>query len=164
MPDTTTVRDLIKEKIKAIPVPQLSTKQYQAALDRNRQKDLSNTANTIQILQDRRSESVTEQNQKKMFHTLAIERDVTGQLSKREHHRDIDARIASIKHGISAEYWALLSQFSEISDPKFWEKSSNYGYDEIAKAQYYRDVWGIPPIVVTKFLELIKLLSDCAKL
>lgn len=147
----------IDAKLLAIPVPQLSPKQYQAALAKNRQQDKENTAHTVHVMQELRENTQMDGKSKVNYVTMTVERDAQGQLATRERIRAINDRIAAIRKGINAECWVILEQFSELHNPRFWEGASKHGFDDVMKAQYYRDVWGLPIAVINKFLELLKL-------
>jgi DNA-binding protein H-NS len=173
-PDCGTVEDLAKKKmslplsveelqqkmlskINAIPMPDLSEKKKKILQQRNSEQDQKNLDHTIQILHDRKEEAEKDGDHKKKFHCVAIERQEKDQFGVRAKINELQSNIETYKKMIPADAWALLEKFSELKDPRYWEKARQNGYTEVEISTYYKDVWGIEPRNVVKFLEIMKL-------
>lgn len=147
----------MQSKINAIPMPDLTEKKKKILQQRNSEQDQKNLEHTIQILHDRKEEAEKDGDQKKRFHCVAIERNEKDQFGIRAKIVELQLTIENLKKGIPVDAWNLLEKFSELKDPKYWERARQNGYTEIEISTYYKDVFGIEPRNVVKFLEIMKL-------
>jgi hypothetical protein len=155
-PDIEKLREEMAAKIKAIPSVKLSEKQIEKLREKNREQDRDNLETTKQILKDRRTEAETDGDQKKKFHTIAIEASEKDLFSIRERIRELELQYKTMRSVFSDEDWQILSMFSDLNDPKYWEKARQNGYSDNDIALYYKDVFGIDPKKVVKFIGLLK--------
>jgi hypothetical protein len=147
----------MQSKINAIPLPDLSEKKKKILQQRNFEQDQKNLEHTITILNERKQEAEQDGDQKKKFHCVAVERNEKDQFGIRAKIKEVQTLLDNSKRMIPEDSWQLLQRFSELKDPRYWEKAKQNGYSDIEISTYYKDVWGIEPKHVVKFLEIMKL-------
>lgn len=149
------MRCLMQQKLASIPEPSSQAKNN--SIQRNIDLNNSNLEHTKKILQERRMEAEQDGDIKKKMHSIVIEKSQMTQCNNHNKIIEIKTKMEHIKKMFSESDWKILSQFSEINNPSFWNKTSEYGYNDTTRATYYRDVWGIKDMLVPKFIEYLKL-------
>ena len=145
----------LRAKINAIPKPQLSIKQNEELLSKNRIQDKNNLDKTMQILNDRRKEAEVSGDQKKKFHTLAIEHNEKDQFNVREKLWEKETEFKAARAAFQDEDWEILTQF--------WESGRENGYNDSDIALYYKEM-GVEPRVIIKFIEVLKMQQELDRL
>ena len=146
----------ISAQLKAIPTPDLSEKKKKILQQRNSELDKENLAHTMEILECRKQEAICDGDQKKKFHATALEYHQRDQFNSRNRIRELQKTNDDLKGQIPEEMWSFLQKFSDLKDPKYWEKARQNGYSDTDISTYYKDVWGIEPKYVVKFLQIMK--------
>ena len=156
---------MMAAKIMAIPTPKISVNQRQKMIVQNRDQDKKNYERTLKILHDRREEAIESGDQQKKYAAIAIERDERDKFSLRTKIQELELKASTMRRIFEDETWNLLEQFSDLKDDKYWKKAKEKGgFSDSEIALYYRDVWGIQPKQVVKFLEIIKIRNEIRKL
>lgn len=158
------LRAQLQAKIAAIPTPVLSQKDRDKLQIQNREKDAQNLEHLEQILDDRKKEAESCGDGKKKFHVVTVGKQEKTQFNIRERLRELELQFNTAKAAISEADWKVLSSFSDLKDPNYWKKAKENGYCENDIALYYKDVFGIEPKNVVKFLNLMKIKHEIDKL
>jgi len=145
----------LRAKIQAIPTPQLTAKQLEQLQSKNRVQDKKNLDKTVQILNDRRIEAEKSGDQKKYFHTVAIEHIEKDQYNVREKLWALENEFKAARAAFNDEDWEILTQF--------WESGRENGYNDSDIALYYKEM-GVEPRVIVKFIEVLKMQQELDRL
>lgn len=125
---------LTSDKLATIPTP--SKEALKKAKEKNRKKIEELHRHKLKILEDRKREALRDNDIKKKYACTAVEIDEKTRYNIYKQIEEIDRKMQYIEK--NTENWNVLKFFSEIEDPKFWEKAEKNGYsDQISKDSYY---------------------------